>query len=115
MILLANEFLDALPIRQFVRRGDGWTERFVADGAWVEQPGRRGRRADRPRAVEGDVVEVNEPARAFVADVAARLAAMPGRRCSWTTARRTARRATACRRWRTNARSIRCRRRDRPT
>ena len=31
-LLLANEFLDALPIRQFVRRGDEWTERFVADG-----------------------------------------------------------------------------------
>ena len=37
MILLANEFLDALPIRQFVRRGSGWTERFVAAGQWVEK------------------------------------------------------------------------------
>ena len=36
LILLANEFLDALPIRQFVRRGEDWTERFVADGAWAE-------------------------------------------------------------------------------
>src|ERR1700710_658496 len=35
MILLANEFLDALPIRQFVRRGTGWTERFVAAGQWI--------------------------------------------------------------------------------
>lgn len=41
MILLANEFLDALPIRQFVHRGggrEGWQERFVQDGAFVEQP-----------------------------------------------------------------------------
>lgn len=38
MILLANEFLDALPIRQFLRRGDAWVERYVADGAWAEQP-----------------------------------------------------------------------------
>jgi SAM-dependent MidA family methyltransferase len=38
MILLANEFLDALPIRQFVRRANGWAERFVAAGAWVERP-----------------------------------------------------------------------------
>ena len=38
MILLANEFLDALPIRQFVRRGAGWTERFVDAGRWIEQP-----------------------------------------------------------------------------
>ncbi len=29
LILLANEFLDALPIRQFVRRDDGWHERCV--------------------------------------------------------------------------------------
>jgi SAM-dependent MidA family methyltransferase len=29
LILLANEFLDALPIRQYVRRGDGWHERCV--------------------------------------------------------------------------------------
>ena len=36
LILLANEFLDALPIRQFVQRGEDWTERFVAEGAWVE-------------------------------------------------------------------------------
>ena len=38
IILLANEFLDALPIRQFVRRGRAWTERYVAGGAWVELP-----------------------------------------------------------------------------
>ncbi len=36
MLLLANEFLDALPIRQFVRRDDGWMERFVANGQFVE-------------------------------------------------------------------------------
>ncbi len=38
LLLLANEFLDALPIRQFVRRGGAWTERFVADGRFVECP-----------------------------------------------------------------------------
>jgi len=36
MLLLANEFLDALPIRQFVWREDGWMERFVAEGQLVE-------------------------------------------------------------------------------
>ena len=36
VILVANEFLDALPIRQFVRRADGWTERYVEDGRFVE-------------------------------------------------------------------------------
>ncbi len=38
LILLANEFLDALPIRQFVRRGDGWTERYVGPVGLVEVP-----------------------------------------------------------------------------
>ena len=36
LVLLANELLDALPIRQFVRRGERWMERFVADGRFVE-------------------------------------------------------------------------------
>jgi SAM-dependent MidA family methyltransferase len=30
LIVIANEFLDALPVRQFVRRGDIWRERCVA-------------------------------------------------------------------------------------
>jgi SAM-dependent MidA family methyltransferase len=38
MILLANEFLDAMPIRQFVHCEDAWFERHVADGAWTLQP-----------------------------------------------------------------------------
>jgi NADH dehydrogenase [ubiquinone] 1 alpha subcomplex assembly factor 7 len=79
MILLANEFLDALPLRQFVRRGEGWTERFVVaevraeNGYWVELPVSA---ADVPpgrAAAEGDIVEVNEPARAFIGAVADRL------------------------------------------
>jgi NADH dehydrogenase [ubiquinone] 1 alpha subcomplex assembly factor 7 len=73
IILLANEFLDALPIRQFVRRGMGWTERYVADGAWVEEPVEPPVLPAPPHPAEGRVVEVNEPARAFVGAVAARL------------------------------------------
>src|SRR6185437_12137971 len=38
LLLVANEFLDALPVRQFVRRGEGWAERFVAEGRFVEVP-----------------------------------------------------------------------------
>jgi NADH dehydrogenase [ubiquinone] 1 alpha subcomplex assembly factor 7 len=38
LLLIANEFLDALPIRQFVRRGNGWVERFVEADAFVERP-----------------------------------------------------------------------------
>ncbi|MBC7799243.1 MAG: SAM-dependent methyltransferase, partial [Gemmatimonadaceae bacterium] len=67
MILLANEFLDALPIRQFVRRDGAWAERFVEDGALVDRP------AD-PRPTDQDGVhEVNEAACAIVAHVARRV------------------------------------------
>ena len=72
MILLANEFLDALPIRQFVRRGGGWAERFVADGSFIE------RRADvvptNEPLPDGTVIEISEAARGFVSAVAERLA-----------------------------------------
>lgn len=41
-IILANEFFDALPIRQWLRRGDAWRERLVGLGAeglvFVEGP-----------------------------------------------------------------------------
>ncbi len=38
VILLANEFLDALPIRQLVRRTAGWMERWVERSRFVELP-----------------------------------------------------------------------------
>jgi len=76
-ILLANEFLDALPIRQFVRRGDAWMERHVQAGAIVELPA-----AEAPplpaEAPEGAVLEVSEPALALAATLARRLAAEGG-------------------------------------
>jgi SAM-dependent MidA family methyltransferase len=41
-LLVANEFIDALPIRQHVRDGDGWRERLVTHGpdgfAWALGP-----------------------------------------------------------------------------
>jgi NADH dehydrogenase [ubiquinone] 1 alpha subcomplex assembly factor 7 len=86
LILIANEFLDALPIRQFVRRGDGWTERFVENGSFVErrteaiplaQPlprhGGEGR-DEEARAGEGDVLELCEPARELAAALGKRAA-----------------------------------------
>ncbi len=30
MLVVANEFLDALPVRQLVKTGRGWRERMVA-------------------------------------------------------------------------------------
>ena len=69
MILLANEFLDALPVRQFVRREAGWMERFVADGAFTEHPTDEAL----PDDPVGAVRERGEAGRDFVARVAARL------------------------------------------
>lgn len=76
-IILANEFIDALPIRQFVRRGGTWMERFVTGGAFEERPAE-----DAPplpeHAEEGAVQEVNETGRAIAAAIAARVAASGG-------------------------------------
>ena len=77
LLLLGNEFLDALPIRQFIRRGGAWMERHVQDGAFVELPA-----TDLPRlpaeAPEAAVKEVSEAALAFVAALSARLATQGG-------------------------------------
>lgn len=72
MILLANEFLDALPIRQFVWR-DGWAERYVQNGAFVEQAAAPDLPPDLPPGRPGDVIERNDAALAFVSAVAARV------------------------------------------
>lgn len=69
MILLGNEFLDALPIRQFVRRDAGWMERHVADGAFTEIPTDEALPDDPPGAVR----ERSDAGLALVAAVAARL------------------------------------------
>jgi NADH dehydrogenase [ubiquinone] 1 alpha subcomplex assembly factor 7 len=58
MILFANEFLDALPVRQFIRRAEGWMERYVEGGAYIEQPAT----IDLPHDREGSVREINEAA-----------------------------------------------------
>ncbi len=76
-IVIGNEFLDALPIRQFVRRGTAWMERFVVDGGFAERPA-----ADAPPlppdAPEGAIQEVNEAATAIAAALGARMAAQGG-------------------------------------
>jgi len=78
LILIGNEWLDALPIRQFVRRGGTWRERFVGQGGLVDgrpEPPLPPLPADAP---EGAIVECCEPARAAVAALAARLARARG-------------------------------------
>lgn len=79
LLLIANEFLDALPIRQFVRRGAGWTERFVGAGGFVEEPATvPANAAAAADGADGEIVEIGEAARDFVATLAARLVVRPG-------------------------------------
>ncbi len=83
LVLIANEFLDALPIRQFSRDGDGWRERLVtatADGAGLEWTlgGVLSRQdAGLPAALDaagdGSIAETSPAAMALVRGVAARL------------------------------------------
>jgi NADH dehydrogenase [ubiquinone] 1 alpha subcomplex assembly factor 7 len=70
MIVLGNEFLDALPVRQFVRRGPGWTERFVGPDGFIESPSDD--RVEHETA-DGDVVERREGAETIAATLGARL------------------------------------------
>ncbi len=72
-ILLANEFLDALPIRQFERHDGRWFERHVADGGFVLL-----RAAHPAQAPDGAVLEWNQDGEHWVAGLAARLSAQGG-------------------------------------
>lgn len=67
-ILIANEFLDALPIRQFIRRDTGWHERHVENTSFTEMPGPD----DFGDAPEGSVREINEPAQNVIRQLASR-------------------------------------------
>jgi len=105
ILLVANEFLDALPIRQFVRRADEWTERYVEDGRFVELPSPCGRGqggggrgafcpaapSPRPPPARGvgdscpaaarrspEVFELRDSALTLAESLGARLAAQPG-------------------------------------
>jgi SAM-dependent MidA family methyltransferase len=82
VVAVANEFFDALPIRQFLRTEAGWRERVVgldSDGTLVFGVGAAGIAADLiPRHVAGappgTIVEVNRPAEAVTAELARRVA-----------------------------------------
>jgi NADH dehydrogenase [ubiquinone] 1 alpha subcomplex assembly factor 7 len=72
-VLIANEFLDALPIRQFVRRPDGWCERHVGPDGPLEQPALAAAiAADWSDDPPGTVREIAPDARSFVEQIAAR-------------------------------------------
>ena len=75
LLLVANEFFDALPVRQFERAGDGWHERCVGPGfapvlgnpvpLFVEAPA-------------GTVMENSPASTAIVAEIGARMEAHGG-------------------------------------
>jgi SAM-dependent MidA family methyltransferase len=80
LYLVANEFLDALPIRQFLRTADGWSERMIGahgDGLLfgLAPPAPLASLAHRTGdTTEGDLVEVSPAAEAVAAEVGARVA-----------------------------------------
>lgn len=76
-IVIANEFLDALPIRQFVRAGGRWHERLVGlgpDGALCFGLAPESQPALGMSAPEGSVMELAPAALAVTAELSARLA-----------------------------------------
>ena len=94
ILLVANEFLDALPVRQLVRTPQGWRERMVALGDTAPggetfmfvagsqpcdaalPPGNH--EQDCRAAPEGTIVETCPAAAAIVSEVAGRLVAQGG-------------------------------------
>ncbi|MEO6388196.1 MAG: SAM-dependent methyltransferase [Croceibacterium sp.] len=85
LLLVANEFLDALPVRQLVQTGAGWREVMVAAddaGQFVLGAGERPMDAAVPEvrraADEGTVIETCPGAATVVGEVAARLARQGG-------------------------------------
>ncbi|MDV4145927.1 class I SAM-dependent methyltransferase [Shimia sp. FJ5] len=84
LFLVANEFFDALPIRQFLRSGPGWRERLVGLedeslrfglGDLLAQPALHHRLAD---TQEGDLVEICPQAAPIMAAIGTRIEAQGG-------------------------------------
>ena len=98
LLIVANEFLDALPVRQLVRTADGWRERMVAlapkggggggqtlppaGGALIAVAGDRPMDAAVPEihrhAPEGSLIETSPASAAVVYEIAGRLAMQGG-------------------------------------
>ncbi len=84
LYLIANEFFDALPIRQFQRSRNGWRERLVGlDGTGLAfglsaeiHPDALAHRLDDTK--ESDVVEINASAQAIAAEIAGRIGRTDG-------------------------------------
>lgn len=85
LIVIANEFLDALPIRQFVRRAEAWHERLVARrdaGGLAFTESESGVKACPAlsrfaNAKEGEIAEIRPGSASLVSTLAARAEAAP--------------------------------------
>ena len=84
LFLVANEFFDALPIRQFLRDGDGWRERLIGAegealtfglGAQAPQSALTHRLED---TQDGDLVEICAPGLPILTQVATRITSNGG-------------------------------------
>jgi NADH dehydrogenase [ubiquinone] 1 alpha subcomplex assembly factor 7 len=79
MLLVANEFFDALPVRQFERTAQGWRERMLGlapDGEtliFALAPGPTPFARLLPDAAEGAQAEINEAGRALARGIGARV------------------------------------------
>lgn len=80
ILLVANEFLDALPVRQLVKTDEGWREVMVdvdPAGAFVEVPGRQPMDSAvieaKRDAPPGTVIEISPAAATILFEVACRL------------------------------------------
>ena len=87
LLLVANEFLDALPVRQLVRTPDGWRERMVAlapggGNTLIAVAGDRPMDAAVPEihryAPEGSLIETSPASAAVAYEIAGRLATQGG-------------------------------------
>jgi NADH dehydrogenase [ubiquinone] 1 alpha subcomplex assembly factor 7 len=79
LLLVANEFFDALPVRQFHKTARGWSERMVGlapDGksfVFALAPGSTPFASFLPEAGEGAEAEISEQGRALAAAIGARV------------------------------------------
>ncbi|MFM5908853.1 MAG: class I SAM-dependent methyltransferase [Novosphingobium sp.] len=84
ILLVANEFLDALPVRQMVRTADGWRERMVGihDGRFVPVAGHMPMDAAVPEArrnaPEGTIIETSPASATIIYEMAGRLVEQGG-------------------------------------
>jgi SAM-dependent MidA family methyltransferase len=80
LLLIANEFFDTLPVRQYVRAEGAWQERAVGvdiDGRLCFGIG-AGRLADIPEAPDGSILEIRPGGEALMAEIAARIVRFGG-------------------------------------